>query len=207
MSNEELVKEIQAGSKERLAELWEQVWGLVWRYAHRWARRNGTEVEDLVQVGFIAMVQAADTCDVSTGYAFTTWLGVYLKREFAQATGQRTQRDRLDPLQNAYSLDTPLIDDEGAPLTLADTLPDPAAEAELLAIAEQDWAERRRAAVEAAIATLHADEQRAIRRRYYELAPLPPGQTRYSDTAAHAKALRRLRHPSRSQALREYAWG
>jgi len=158
-------------------------------------------------VGFIAMVQAADTCDVSTGYAFTTWLGVYLKWEFAQATGQRTQRDRLDPLQNAYSLDTPLIDDEGAPLTLADTLPDPAAEAELLAIAEQDWAERRRAAVEAAIATLHADEQRAIRRRYYELAPLPPGQTRYSDTAAHAKALRRLRHPSRSQALREYAWG
>ncbi|MCI9353035.1 MAG: hypothetical protein HFF58_07280, partial [Lawsonibacter sp.] len=129
MSNEELVKEIQAGSKERLAELWEQVWGLVWRYAHRWARRNGTEVEDLVQVGFIAMVQAADTCDVSTGYAFTTWLGVYLKWEFAQATGQRTQRDRLDPLQNAYSLDTPLIDDEGAPLTLADTLPDPAAEA------------------------------------------------------------------------------
>lgn len=192
MSNEELVKEIQAGSKERLAELWEQVWGLVWRYAHRWARRNGTEVEDLVQVGFIAMVQAADTCDVSTGYAFTTWLGVYLKWEFAQATGQRTQRDRLDPLQNAYSLDT---------------LPDPAAEAELLAIAEQDWAERRRAAVEAAIATLHADEQRVIRRRYYELAPLPPGQTRYSDTAAHAKALRRLRHPSRSQALREYAWG
>lgn len=78
---------------------------------------------------------------------------------------------------------------------------------EIQAGSKERLAERRRAAVEAAIATLHADEQRAIRRRYYELAPLPPGQTRYSDTAAHAKALRRLRHPSRSQALREYACG
>lgn len=208
MTNEQLVERIQAGEREWLLELWQQVRQLVGKYARRWAAggRNGVETEDLVQTGFIAVLRAADTFDASAVCAFTTWLGIYLKQEFTQATGQRTKRDRMDPLQTAKSLDIPLTDEwDSDPLSAL--IPDPAAEAAMQSVEERDWAEHRRAAVEAAIATLSEEQQSAIRKRYYEVQLLCPGQTRYQDSKVYAAALKLLRHPSRSRALMEYARG
>jgi len=198
MTNEELAVLAQAGDREALLKLWGQVRRMVLKYAHKWAAsgRGGAEVEDLLQSGFIAMLRAVDSYDAAAGYAFTTHLFYLLKQEFTAACGQRTQRERLDPLQTAYSLDAPFTDDEGDPLTLADTLPDSAAEAELAAVADRDFEARRRAAIEEALSTLSADQQEAIRGRYY--------RNERVDVAAHAKALRLLRHPSRSRALMAY---
>ncbi len=197
-ANEELAALIRAGDRERLGELWTQVRGLVRRKARRWAAAGlgGVEPEDLTQAGFIAVMQAADSFDPAAGCAFTTWLEVYLKQEFAAATGQRTKRDRLDPLQTAVSLDMPLTDSEGSPFILEDTLPDPAAEAALAAVGERDFAQRRRAAVEYAIATLPEDQQAAIRGRYFKGEKV--------SARVHEKALRLLRHPSRARALMAY---
>lgn len=79
---------------------------------------------------------------------------------------------------------------------VADLLPEPAAEAELEAVGNRDFADRRRVAVEAAINSLPEAERDAVRRKYYRNEPV--------DFLAHAKALRMLRHPSRSWALWEY---
>jgi len=196
MTNEELTVLAQGGDREALLKLWGQVRRLVLKQAGRWAGRGGAEVEDLLQCGFIAVLRAVDSYDASAGYAFTTHLFYLLKQEFTAACGQKTQRERRDPLQTAYSLDAPLTDDEGDPLTLADTLPDPEAEAELTAVVDRDFENRRRAAVKAAIATLPENLQEAIRGRYY--------RDERVDVAAHAKALRLLRHPSRSRALMAY---
>jgi len=87
-------------------------------------------------------------------------------------------------------------DDEGDPLTLADTLPDPEAEVALSNVDELDFEDRRRAAVEDALSTLPADLQKAIWAKYYRNEKV--------DVFAHAKALRMLRHPSRSRALMAY---
>ncbi|MBD5170043.1 MAG: hypothetical protein HDT20_08015 [Oscillibacter sp.] len=93
MSNEELAVMIQAGDRERLTELWDQVRRLVCQQARRWAAggRGGVEVEDLQQAGFIAVLRAADSFDSSKGAKFTTALDYYLKQEFTAAVGQRTR--------------------------------------------------------------------------------------------------------------------
>lgn len=207
MSNEELAALVQAGDRGRLAELWDQVRRLVWQQARRWAAgsQNGVEAEDLQQTGFIAVLRAADNFNGGTGAKFTTVLDYYLKQEFTVAVGRRTKRDRADPLRSAVSLDMPMGDDETNTYTLADVLPDPAAEAAFEEVAERDQAQRLHDALEAAIATLEPDQQAAVRRRYYDqVPPPPPGPERYRDNAAHAAALRMLRHPSRSRELLAY---
>ena len=203
MSNEELAHMIQAGDQERLTELLEQVRRLVLKQARRWATGgSGADMEYLLQAGAIAVIRAVDSFDSARGTMFSTYLFSYLKQEFSLATGRQSKRSRMDPLQSAVSLDAPLTDDEGEPLTLADLLPDPAAESAMLEVDERDRLDHLRAAVEAAIATLTPEQQAAIRRRYYDQAPpLPPGPERQRDNIAHAAAMRMLRHPSRSREL------
>ncbi len=185
MTNEELAVLAQGGDREVLL-----------KQANRWAGRGGAEIEDLLQCGFIAVLRAVDSYDASAGYAFTTHLFYLMKQEFTAATGQKTQRERRDPLQTAVSLSMPLVDDEGDSLLLEDILPDPEATAALEAVADHDFEDRRRAAVEEALSTLPENLQAAIRGRYY--------RNERVDVAAHAKALRLLRHPSRSRALMAY---
>ena len=162
------------------------------------------DTEDLVQTGFIAMLRAADSYSSDGGAKFTTYLFPILKTEFSEACGLRTQRDRLDPMQNAVSLSAPIGEGEdGDPFTLADILEDPTAAAAMEAVDERDHDDRLRAVLEEAIARLTPEQQEAVRRRYYRQEPLPPvGSERLQDSAAHNAALKRLRHPSVSKLLR-----
>lgn len=196
MTNEQLVALVQAGDRAALVELWGQVRRLVLKYARRWAGLGGTALEDLEQAGAVAMLRAVDGFDVSTGYAFTSYLVPLMKAEFSVATAQTTSRTRRDPLQTASSLDMPLAGEGDDAFTLADLLPDPAAEAAIQEVAEMDWEDHRRAAVQAAIDTLPDDLKAEIVSRYWHDKPM--------DHLAHAKAMRMLRHPSRSRALMAY---
>jgi len=197
-TNEELAVRIQNGEKEQLLTLWVQIRRMVLKQANRWAAsgQGGAEIEDLLQCGFIAMMRSVDSFDSSAGFKFTTHMFYLLKQEFTDACGQKTQRTRRDLLQAAVSLSMPLVDDEGDSLLLEDTLPDPSAEAALEDVVNCDFEDRRRAAVETALATLPENLQKTIRAKYY--------QNEKVDVFAHGKALRMLRHPSRSRALREY---
>lgn len=187
MSNEELVALIQAGDRDRLVELWNQVKRMVYKQAARWAGLGGTTVEDLEQAGFIAVLRAVDSYD-PTKAKFSTYLFQRLRAEFSAATGQHTKQGRLDPLQSALSLDAPMTDDDD-PFTLADTIEDPAATAE---IESTDI----RLAVSAALSELPEEQQKVIRDKYWCDLPV--------DARTHAAAMKRLRHPDCSKRLRVY---
>lgn len=143
-----------------------------------------------MQCGFIAVMEAAATYNGSA--AFTTWLGWYIKKEFNIACGQRTEKQRREPLLNAASLDAPLTDDEDSELR-SNFIPDPAAAAAFEAVEERDRLERIRTILEPAIAALPPEQREAVRGRYWR------GET--VNIKDHNKALARLRHPSISRQL------
>lgn len=187
MSNEELVALIQAGDRDRIVELWIQVRRMVYQQAARWTGPNGTTMEDLTQAGFIAVLRAVDTYD-PTKAKFSTYLFQRLRAEFSAATGQHTKQARLDPLQNAVSLDAPLTDGDDSD-TFADLIPDPAAEA---AIEGMDV----RLGVAAILAELLEDQQRAVRGKYWHDLTV--------DKKTLNAAMKRLRHPDCSRRLKAY---
>ena len=122
MTNEELVSAIQAGERDRLAELWAQVERFVSIQADRRARQlngyGGVTAEDLCQSGFLAMVEAADRYDTGSGKSFHGFLAFYLQSYFAEAAGYRTSR--RDAVDFATGLDTPIPGTDD--LTAADTV-------------------------------------------------------------------------------------
>ena len=119
MSNEELRDEqqkklavrIQSGETDLLAELWQSVERLVAAKARRllaaMGDSNRIEFDDLYNSGFLALCAAVDHYKPETG-EFVPWFLLHLKNFFAEATGYRTKRGRLDPLRNAVSLSTPI---------------------------------------------------------------------------------------------------
>ena len=187
MSNEELVALIQAGDRDRIVELWHQVQRMVYKQAARWAGLGGTTIEDMTQAGFIAVLRAVDSYDPSRGTKFSTHLFLRLRAELSAATGWSSKTARLDPLQNAVSLDAPLTDEEDA--TLADFIPDPAAAAEM------DGMEVR-IGVAAILAELPEDQQRAVRGKYWHDLTV--------DKKTLNAAMKRLRHPDCSRRLKAY---
>ena len=156
MSNEDLVALVQAGDRDKLVQLWEQVKRLVWKQANRWAvyAGGGVTVEDLVQAGAVAMLLAVSTFDPTMGTKFSTHLFPRLRAEFTAATGWSTRQGQLDPLQSALSIDAPMTDDDDS-LTLADTIEDPTAATE---IESTDI----RLAVAAVLSGLPEDQRRAV---------------------------------------------
>jgi DNA-directed RNA polymerase sigma subunit (sigma70/sigma32) len=94
----------------------------------------------------------------------------------------------------SISLDAPLTDSEGKPFDLMDTLPDPAASADLDAIDERDRRQQLHAALAAALDSLPPDERDAIRVKYF-------ADDGHPERAALRRGLQSLRHPRISQEL------
>lgn len=195
MSNEELVAAYQAGDQDALLKLWGQVRRLVMKFANKQVSMGvgRLALEDLMQAGFIAVMSAADTYDSSA--AFTTWLGYYIKREFNKACGQRTEKQRREPLLNAESLDAPLTDDENS-ATLGDMICDPTATAALEAVEEAAVKQPLYAALREAVDALPENQKKAVKGMYWDLKRV--------DNKDLNDALKRLRHPRVSRKLRKY---
>lgn len=193
MSNEELVTVIQAGERDRLLELWERVRRFVWQMAARRIRaldgRCGITTEDLVQTGFLAMMSAAATFDPTAG-AFTTWLSLHLKREFAAACGCRTRKQAYDPLQWAGSLDAPL-DDSPDGGTLLDTLADSSGLGSMKATEERIYRRQLREAVRLALEKLPAEQRAVLECRYYDGQTIAETAERGGISTADARRLER----------------
>ena len=113
MSNEELAAAIRAGERGRIMELWGQIRRFALQQARRrvYLGRGGVTLEDLEQAAFLALLDALEGWRAEAG-KFLTWYGLRLKAAFTAATGQRTQRDRLDPLDRALSLEAPVGDED-----------------------------------------------------------------------------------------------
>ena len=207
-TNEELARRIQQGERDLILQLWEQVRRYAHDRAYKWFRatngRGGQTVQDLEQEAFLALLEALEGWDEKAG-PFLPWYSLRLKAAFTAATGQRTKRDQLDPLQNCISLNAPLTDREGGPFTLEDTIPDQRAEEDLETVEERD----KQAAIRRVLDSLQADQRQVILLRYFhDLTRDQTAQwlhlTRTRANTIEQKALRLLRHPVNSRVLLQY---
>ena len=208
MSSEELVALIQAGERDRLVELWEQVRRFAWKQGRRWLMaldgRGGVTQEDLQQCAFLALMAATDSFDPGHGKSFIGWYALHLKTAFSEACCIRTQLQRQDPIHPADSMEAPITDDESDPITLGEAVPDPAAEAAFKSVEDRG----RREAVEALLSCLSNQQMEVIRARYWQGLTLEQvgqqiGMSRNGAAQLEKKALRVLRHPShRAQLMR-----
>jgi len=137
MSNEELAARIQDGQTELFGELWEQVRRWVVCVARRRLPSDGStnkiELEDLIQAGYVALVEAVKAFDRESGNGFLSYLNNHLKGAFAAELGYRTTR--RDALRSADSLDRPIPGSDGIPLV--SVMPDIDAEQEIFDIEER----------------------------------------------------------------------
>lgn len=167
---DDLVMQIQQGHNELLPELWEQKQRLIAVLAARYftiisagrAAPGGVEVDDLVQCGFIAMVEAAAVYDPELG-SFNTILTWYCKKHFRAAIG-RSEKQLRDPLNSCASLDIPVGEDEDN--TLLDFIPDsrdPFTGAE-----DRIYQEQLHKALETALDMIPTAEADCIRAEYFE---------------------------------------
>ena len=205
MTNEELARRIQHGEQDLLLQLWEQVRRYAHDRAYKWHMatngRGGQTVQDLEQEAFLALLEALEGWTETAG-PFLPWYSLRLKAAFTAATGQRTKRDQLDPLQNCISLDAPLTDREGTTFSLEDTIPDQRAEEDLNTVEERD----KQASIRRVLDSLQAEQRQVILLRYYhdmtrEQTAKQLHLTRTRAVAIEAKALRLLRHPVNSRVL------
>lgn len=171
--NEELVLAIQSGANDRILELWEQVSGLVKWHANRvfsamelQGNCRGLEFDDLLQTGFIAMLEAVDTFKPESG-TFSTWLTFHIHSAFAEVSDYRTKCRRNDPINSALSLDTPLSDDSES-ATMYEIIPDSAAVAALEAVEERIYQEQLHETLEDVLSELPEKRSKVLRLRYYQ---------------------------------------
>lgn len=206
MTNEELAALIQAGERDRLPELWNQVERFVARQANRllvaldsMGLSHGLEFDDLYNSGYIALVASTDSFDPDAGCSFIGRFALALKTAFAEAGGYRSHKQARDPLRRAGSLDAPVKasnSEEGS--LLGDFIPDPAAVQAFQDVEERLYQEQLHAALERALETLEADEEAFIRARYYQNRTLEEIGPKARTLESHA--LVKLR---RSQVRRE----
>lgn len=78
MSNEELVKEIQAGEAGRLADLYLYNKGFISMLARKY--RGMAEEEDLIQEGYIGLQVAAERFDVALGVPFISYAADWIRQ-------------------------------------------------------------------------------------------------------------------------------
>lgn len=123
MTNEELATAIQTGHHEYIPNLWEGCRKIIYRKAARFKALHENckqEIEDLVQCGYFAMIEAIKYYKPDEDIKFLTYLNKPLLREFLRASGWlTTKRDLID---YAISLDAPI--DEDGEATLAEIIPD-----------------------------------------------------------------------------------
>lgn len=162
MSNEELVQAIQAGERNRIPELWEQVERFVRQQANRIVNllggRCGVEFDDLYQSGYLAMVQAVDSYKPEKENSFIGWLAFYLKTAFAEAAGYRTKTGNA--LNKAVSIYSPLDEDTALIDTIADTTD------RIEAVENRIYLEQLHNVLEEAISTLPAETGTVIHAYY-----------------------------------------
>lgn len=168
MSNEELVKLIQKGERDKILSLWEGVKLYIAKVANSYVRLTEgkyAEFDDLIQSGFIAMVEAAESFDIDGEAKFITWLSYYIKTAFAEAMNRKTPKQRKDPIHNAQSLLTPLFEDESGETTLQDTIAAPDAFED---IERKIYLEQLHEALEDVLQTIPQDRADVLRQHFFE---------------------------------------
>ncbi len=143
MTNEELAAQIQQNNDETKTEslyleLWQGVYGITFLKAAAKARSTDrqSDIDDMLQESFLALPAAVQQYDSTLGVPFVSYFArFFLPSAFAAALyGSASTPARMDPLNNAQSLDVPLQLQHDTGSTLLETIIDPEAETPYLVI-------------------------------------------------------------------------
>ncbi len=202
MTNEELALLIQEGNNRAKEVLWNHIINFVRQKAYsfyiNWrnnCRSSGRavifEFEDLIQEGYIGMLEAVKYYNPHKEYNFITYLNRTLKTAFATVAGIRLSKDKNNPLNRAVSFYEPITEEED--LLLIDTVADPEAEASYTVIELTDT----QRIVSEAVSTL-PELQRSIIKLHYSGMALNKaaekiGISRDVANRMKSKALQKLR--------------
>lgn len=137
------------------------IYSIVNRYRAFLQLHPAYDLDDLIQEGRLAVIEAQKTWDKQGGAAFTTWAALYIKRAVNRALGIRWRQGKgavLPPLLS--SLDAP-VDDAGE-ISLSDLIADPAASEGWEGMAASQVQQEVREAVEQLPGELHTIAKRHI---------------------------------------------
>lgn len=132
--------------------------GLLHKFARRYSRIDtAVDSDDLIQAGYMGLVEAERTFEASRGKSWAGWAAYYIRRAMREAVGINTTRERAH--LHTVSLDEPLGDDEGA-ASLLDTLEDESIPDASTGLVEA----QRTSAVHEAVDRLAGDRREVIQR-------------------------------------------
>lgn len=205
----ELAARLKAGEPWVALELWEAVRRFVEMKARDRARVPGSraQADDLIQAGFLAMLDTAARYEPGEGKRFLHALAFSLRKAFAAEEGTRSTR--RDALQYADSTETAAHRDDPDGPTVGELLPDDGAALAFIGVEYADFLDYCRRVIAAALDTLPPPQGALLRLHYLKgrsledtarLCGLSCAQAA-SDTAARA-LLRLERGPYRRE-LRE----
>ena len=160
------------------------------------------DTDDLIQAGYLAVVDAVAGYDPTAGMVFTSYLVYHLRRRFAEVSGRRGAKQQ--PEVSALSMETTINAD--GDLTIGDTLADPAAHWAYDDMIERESTRRDCAALLAELDNLGEDLQQAVKLHYCQGMTLQAAGTALGIGTKAArqrcsKAIRRLRHTSTARRL------
>jgi len=136
-TNEELALKIQAGEREYLEVLWEQIKKFVMKLAYRYnwicERWHFVDVEDFIQCGYFAMAYAVEHYNPKKGMKFLSYFSFWYKSQIYIAVAGRKVRELPPPTRSLNET----VDGEENQAELIDLIPDFRAELEELIVNEE----------------------------------------------------------------------
>lgn len=204
MTNEELVRLVKGGVRSFMRDLWEQTERFVVMKAKRFffaykeqCARGGVTVDDLVQIGYLALEDAVNSYPDNASYKFLTHMSFPLINRFNGALGFRKTANSRNPLDSCRSLDAPIKGSEG--ICLKDVIP--AEKEQLEEVDDRVFYQQAKQDIDRCVGTLPPDEREAIRWRFYQQTSNKTKRELYNSLT---RALRHLRSRDRLRILNRY---
>ncbi|MBA1336762.1 MAG: hypothetical protein HPY66_3198 [Firmicutes bacterium] len=208
MTNEELALLIQSGCREYVPQLWTQVKRFVFMKAgqfEKYLHGCAANVDDLIQSGYFAMIEAVKYYSPAKGIKFLSYLDNTLKKAFYEVAG--IQSSRRDATYSAVSLDEPIGPDDND-IRRIDLIEDTAAQAPFYEFMERDSLNEARKAIETALERVNEQARQLIYLIYYEgkslteAASIAGYSSRQAAEQAHYNALRKIQNSSAADRLK-----